>query len=168
MIYVTGGVARLGGLERVGGTPPPSIEANTQVTITAIDDILIDRDITYESYDNSDCILGAYSSGGDVRITTSAPEELTLDMFVLAAGDRGAFKVDSYNYGDYRGQVHLRGGVVERYYGAFGTFSQYGSQTGYGRDFNYDTRGISPPYYPLTMVFETDQPVPHMTTWMET
>jgi hypothetical protein len=167
MIYLTGGVSHLGGPSRVGDVPPAAIERHTQLTITAVDDILIDRDLTYETYDSGECVLGAYSSGGDVRITTSAPDELVLDVFVLAAGNRGAFRVDSYNRGSYRGQVHLRGGVVERYYGAFGTFSQSGSQTGYGRDFNYDTRGISPPYYPLTQVFKTDQPVPHMTSWLE-
>jgi len=86
---------------------------------------------------------------------------------VFAAGYKGAFTVDNYDHGSYRGQVHLRGGAVQRYYGPFGTFSNYGAQTGYGRDFKYDRRGLTPPYYPLTGVFKVDQPVPHPTSWRE-
>ncbi|MFH1313140.1 MAG: DUF4900 domain-containing protein [Candidatus Eisenbacteria bacterium] len=167
MVYVTGGISSIGGKARVAGTPPPALEEHTQVTITAKDDILIDRDIVYEDFVSTDCVLGVYSAGGDIRITTAAPDELMLDAYILAAGSRGAFTVDNYNRGSYRGQVHLRGGVVEKYYGPFGTFGQNGAQTGYGRDFRYDRRGISPPYYPLTNVFKVDKPVPHTTSWRE-
>ena len=167
IIYTTGAVNSLGGRTRVAGSPPPAIESDTQLTITAEDDIKIDRDIVYEQYGGAECVLGLYSSGGDVRIGTSAPNDLMLDAFVFAAGYKGAFTVDNYNHGWYRGQVHLRGGAVQRYYGAFGTFSNHGAQTGYGRDFKYDGRGLSPPYYPLTNVFKVDQPVPHPTSWRE-
>jgi hypothetical protein len=167
IIYSTGSINSLGGRQRIAGAPPPAIDDDTQLTITAVDDIKIDRDITYEQYVGAECVLGVYSSGGDVRIGTSAPDDLMLDAFVFAAGYKGAFAVDSYDHGGYRGQVHLRGGAVQRYYGAFGTFSTSGSQTGYGRDFRYDIRGLSPPYYPLTSVFKVDQPIPHTTTWRE-
>jgi hypothetical protein len=167
IIYTTGAVNSLGGRARVAGSPPPAIESDTQLNITAVGDIKINRDIVYEQYEGAQCVLGVYSSGGDVRILTSAPDDLMLDAFVFAAGYKGAFTVDNYNQGSYRGQVHLRGGAVQRYYGAFGTFSTHGSQTGYGRDFRYDRRGLTPPYYPLTNVFKVDQPVPHTTTWRE-
>ncbi len=167
IVYATGSVHAIGGLERQDGAPPPAIEEDTQLTITARDDIVIDRDIVYEEYVDADCVLGLFSSNGDIRIATSAPDELLLDAFVIATGEYGAFTVDEYYNGDYRGQVHLRGGVVQKYYGPFGTFSYYGSMTGYGRDFRYDRRGISPPYYPTTNVFKVDQPVPHPESWRE-
>jgi len=167
MLYATGGIDNLGGEPRDGDEVPPALEEDTQLTITAVDDIQIDRDITYESIDGTHCILGIYASDGDVIIKTDAPDDLLLDTFVMAIGDHGAFTVDDYNYGDYRGQVHLIGGVVQRYYGPFGTFSQTGAQTGYGRDFRYDRRGISPPYYPTTTIFNVDQPEPHVKVWRE-
>lgn len=166
IIYSTGTISNLGGPARVNGVAPPAIEEDTQLTITAKGDILIDQDITYERYTGADCVLGIYSSGGDVRITTTAPNELLIDAFVIATGPQGSFRVDNYDKGSYRGQVHLRGGAVQRYYGPFGTFSG-STMTGYGRDFRYDRRGIAPPYYPLTSVFKVDQPVPHTTSWRE-
>ena len=167
ILYSTGSVDNLGGGARVGDAAPIAIGSETQLTITAVDDIVIDRDITYENMDASNCVLGLYSSGGDVRIATDAPDELMLDTFVMATGDYGSFTVDDYNHGSYRGQVHLRGGAVQRYYGPFGTFSYSGAQTGYGRNFSYDRRGISPPYYPTTALFNVDQPEPHVKVWRE-
>jgi hypothetical protein len=167
IMYSTGSIEDLGGGERVGDAAPIAIDSRTQFTITAVGDIVIDRDITCENMDASDCVLGLYSSGGDVRVSTDAPDEIMLDTFVMATGDYGAFTVDEYDHGSYRGQVHLRGGAVQRYYGPFGTFSYSGSQTGYGRDFRYDRRGISPPYYPTTALFNVDQPEPHVQVWRE-
>jgi hypothetical protein len=51
--------------------------------------------------------------------------------------------------------VRLLGGLVEEYYGPFGTFSAATGQcqTGYGREFVYDRRmgrGFSPPFFPTT------------------
>jgi len=165
--YVAGSITNLGGNARVSGTPPPAIEDDTKLTIAATGDIIVDRDISYEHFDGSDCVLGLYSAAGNVRITTTAPSNLLLDAYVIATGDHGAFQVDNYDRGTYRGQVHLRGGCVQRYYGAFGTFDSRGNQTGYGRDFRYDRRGMAPPYYPLTSVFRVDSPVPHPSSWRE-
>ncbi|HET8984612.1 MAG TPA: hypothetical protein VFN03_02525, partial [Trueperaceae bacterium] len=55
--------------------------------------------------------------------------------------------------GNPRGAVNLMGGIIEYYYGAFGTFnSSTGNQiSGYDRKFTYDQRmslGIEPPYFP--------------------
>jgi Tfp pilus assembly protein PilX len=165
--YCTGNITNLGGGARVSGAPPPAVEGDTKLTIAAVGDITIDRDITYEEFTGADCVLGLYSSSGDIKITTSAPNDLMLDAYLIASGVDGAVRVDNYDRGSYRGQVHLRGGCVQRYYGAFGTFDKYGNQTGYGRDFRYDRRGMSPPYYPLTSVFRVDSPVPHTSTWRE-
>jgi Tfp pilus assembly protein PilX len=166
MTYATGSISNLGGPARVSGVAAPAIEEDTQMTVAAVGDITIDRDIRYENFDGADCVLGIYSAGGNIRITTAAPNELLLDSYLMAAGSNGAVRVDSYDRGSYRGQVHLRGGCVQTYYGAFGTFSST-SQTGYGRDFRYDRRGMVPPYYPLTPIFRVDSPVPHVSSWRE-
>jgi hypothetical protein len=167
MIYSTGTISSLGGPSRVADNVPAAIEEATQVTIAAEGDINLERDLAYESYENENCVLGVYSAGGDVVITTSAPDDLIVDAFVMASGPQGAFRVDRYDRYSPRGAVHLRGGVVQRYYGAFGTFSGSSHSTGYGRDFRYDRRGISPPYYPLTNIFKIDSPIPHTKTWRE-
>ncbi|MGD9141078.1 MAG: DUF4900 domain-containing protein [bacterium] len=167
IMYSTGSIDNLGGLDRVADAVPVAVGSETQLTIASVDDIIIDRDLACHDMDASNCVLGLYSSGGDVRIATDAPDEILIDAFVMATGDYGAFTVDDYNYGGYRGQVHLRGGAVQRYYGPFGTFSYTGAQTGYGRDFRYDRRGISPPYYPTTTLFNVDQPEPHVQVWRE-
>jgi len=100
---------------------------------------------------------------------------------VLTAGSSGILynstvTVANYNIGAPRGAVNLLGGVVEKYYGPFGTFnSSTGVQTaGYTRSFTYDTRmsrGVSPPYFPTTnqfMVTAGSQPLAGTKpTWRE-
>ena len=85
----------------------------------------------------------------------------------MASGTKKVFTVDDYWSGSYRGQVHLRGGVVQDRYGAFGTFGGGGSMTGYGRDFQYDRRGRVPPFFPALSTFFADQPVPRVLVWRE-
>ncbi|HSB77203.1 MAG TPA: hypothetical protein VLM91_00340, partial [Candidatus Methylomirabilis sp.] len=63
----------------------------------------------------------------------------------------GEFRVDNYNSGPTRGTATILGGVIENTYGAFGTFSGNTPNTGYGRNFIYDTRmgrGMAPPFFP--------------------
>jgi hypothetical protein len=94
---------------------------------------------------------------------------MNLDAFVMATGSDGAFEVDNYNNGNERGVFNLRGGMVESWYGAFGTFnSSTGQQsTGYGRNFQYDRRGIIPPYFPTTTRFTADIPAARTLAWRE-
>jgi hypothetical protein len=66
--------------------------------------------------------------------------------------------VENYNTGAPKGHVHLIGGIIEEYYGAFGTSDPSTGlpSTGYGRDFKYDrrmSRGFTPPYFPTTPLF---------------
>ena len=164
--YTAGEITRFGGPVRSNGQSPPALAQNTQLTVVASSNIRIDRDVVYQNFDSGSAVLGLYSSGASVKIRTEAPNELLIDGYVFANGPTGVFTVESYYSGSYRGQVHMRGGVVQRYYGAFGTFSQ-NSQTGYGRDWHYDRRGIVPPYYPSTMRFRVDEPSPLTTAWRE-
>jgi len=166
VLYTRGSIFRIGGPRRSGQNVPPAIEENMQLTVVSEGDMVIQSDITYEDYDNGDCVLGLFSSQGNIRIGTSAPDDLMIDAFIMASADRKCFTVDNYWYGNFRGTVHLRGGVAESRYGAFGTFGRRG-MTGYGRDFRYDSRGVVPPYWPTTTLFAPDDPEPQIISWTE-
>ncbi len=167
--YVKGMVVDLRGPDRVSGSPPPAIAQDTQLLLAATGDVVIQRDLTYEGYPNSQNVFGIYSSGGSVRVGNSAPDDMNLDAFVMATGAAGSFTVDNYGSGSSRGLFNLRGGMVENYYGAFGTFnSSTGKQsTGYGRNFMYDRRGLIPPYYPVTNRFTANAPSARTLAWRE-
>ncbi|PTA67853.1 DUF4900 domain-containing protein [Deinococcus arcticus] len=95
-------------------------------------------------------ILGIYSAQGNVNLMK---DQMGMDPSihaVLMAGT-GAVQVDKYNEGSAMGNVKLIGGIIENYYGAFGTFSGDSASTGYGRNFVFDPRtlqGYEPPFFP--------------------
>jgi hypothetical protein len=163
IIYVRGNILGLSG----------TLEEKEQTTVVASGRIDITGHVQYEDppvvtdpNDNPLNVLGLYSAGNDIRITTAAPNDLVLHA-ILMAGNRGdsynsSVHVQNYDSGSPRGTVRLIGGLIEEYYGAFGTFdSTTGQQrTGYGRDFRYDrrmSRGFTPPYFPTTPQFEIVQ-----------
>jgi hypothetical protein len=107
-------------------------------------------------------VLGLYAAGGDIVIGPSAPNNVIIQAVLMAgtagSGYNSSIYVQNYNGGSPRGNVNLLGGLIEKYYGPFGTFnSSSGSQvTGYGRAITYDTRmsrGFTPPYFPTTNVY---------------
>ncbi len=169
VMYVDGGISDLRGPDRSGSTVLPAISENTKLLIAAKNDVVIQRDITCDSYNNNNNVLGIMSANGSVRIGSSMPNDAYLDAYVMAIGSSAEFTVDSYDTGDPRGTFHLRGGMVAQYYGAFGTFnSRTGSYaSGYGRDFKYDRRGLIPPCYPTTTTFSHSTPVARTLSWKE-
>jgi Tfp pilus assembly protein PilX len=168
ILYCQGGVTDLRGPDRVYGAPPPAVADGTQFLITATSDIVVQRDVTCQNYDEGSAVLGLFSSGGSVRVGTGAPNDMNLDAFVMATGASGAFQVDEYDFGSARGAFHLRGGIVSTCYGAFYTFNADGSlRSGYARDFHYDRRGLVPPYYPTTPRMVPDRPTARTVAWKE-
>jgi Tfp pilus assembly protein PilX len=171
--YCNGGINDLRGPDRSSGTTPPALVDGHQMLVAATNDIVIQRDLTVENFDNGQAVLGIFSSGGDVRIGTSAPSNMYLDAYVMATGGgasgEGEFRVDNYNSGSPRGTFHLRGGVVQQYYGPFFTFNSSGVlQTGFARDFRYDGRGVVPPFYPTIPLFvQTNLPTARTLAWKE-
>ncbi|MBM3247947.1 MAG: DUF4900 domain-containing protein [Candidatus Omnitrophica bacterium] len=163
IIYVDGEVSSLAG----------TVQKNSQVTISSENDIIIQNNILYEEYtpgsgtpgepgyvpptaEDKTNLLGMLSWGGDVRIGTSAPDDISIHGTVMARN--GVFTVDQYNFGDPRGAATLLGGVITQFYGAFGQFNSVTGQQvhGYGRNFIYDARmaaGQSPPYFPTMRTF---------------
>jgi hypothetical protein len=159
-LFTNGEILDLRGPDRVGGLPPLALANETQLSIVATWDIVIQRDILGITSDTSDCVLGLFTAGGSVRIGTSAPNDMNLDAFVMATGPEGAFRVDNYDSGSPRGTFHLRGGAASKYYGPFYTFGGGSLRNGYSRDFHLDRRGVCPPYYPIVPVFAAAVPPP--------
>ena len=151
VIYVSGSVLDVSGPARLSGVAPPAISRGTQLHVVALGDIVVQGDLTCESFGTSSNVLGIFTPGGAVRIGTAAPADLRLDAFVLATSPvYGEFTVDSWDSGAPRGTLHLRGGVAEYFYGPFCTFDGYGMlQSGYARELRHDGRGVVPPYYPF-------------------
>lgn len=165
IIYVNGRVTSLKG----------TIQEDTEVTVSAEDDIIITDNIQYSDYTSAvgnpgdagyvppsaagaTNLLGMVTWEGDVRIGTGAPDNIDVHGIVMARD--GVFQVDGYNNTGVgpRGEATLLGGVITEYYGAFGLFNgSTGNQiAGYGRNFIYDSRtlvGKSPPYFPSMKTF---------------
>lgn len=145
VIYVNGQVTSVSG----------TIQKDKKITLCATNDIIITNHITYQDDPRNNPsavnILGILSESGNIRIGTSAPNDLNIHAILMAP--QGVVQVDNYNQGSPRGDVFLVGGIISNNYGAFGTFNANGLQTGYGRQFWYDYRmreGYAPPYFPTT------------------
>ncbi|MBI5416186.1 MAG: DUF4900 domain-containing protein [Candidatus Omnitrophica bacterium] len=163
LIYSTGSITGLGG----------TVQRDTQMTIASASDMVITNNVVYQEYtpgsgtpgisgyvpptaDGTTNLLGLVSWAGNVRIGTSAPDNISVHSTILAR--QGVFQVDDYNSGSPRGTATLLGGVITDDYGAFGTFNGSTGQqvSGYGRNFVYDQRmevGNAPPYFPSLNTF---------------
>ncbi|NOT33428.1 MAG: DUF4900 domain-containing protein [Candidatus Eisenbacteria bacterium] len=170
-IFCSGSISDFGGPDRADVDDPPiaGLADNNQTTITAAGDIVIQSDVLASDYDDGNSVLGIYSNGGNVRIGSSAPPNLHIDAFLMATGSNGQVTVDNYSSRSPSGDLILRGGMVSKYYGGFGTSNQSTGVrlSGYGRLFSYDRRGITPPFYPQTPAFNADVPSAQMLAWKE-
>ncbi len=172
-----------GNVNGVSGT----LQQNEQTTIAASGTITISGNLQYQTppnpadpTSNPTNVLGLYSSGGDIVIGPTAPNNVIIQAILMAGSSGSSYNssvnVQNYNSGSPRGTVNLLGGLIEKYYGAFGTFSPSTGQnlTGYGRAFTYDTRmsrGFTPPFFPTTNLFvvtDGSQPLAGVkATWRE-
>ncbi|MBF0385250.1 MAG: hypothetical protein HQL27_05205, partial [Candidatus Omnitrophica bacterium] len=160
-----------GRIDSLGGT----VQNKTNLTISSESDMVIQSHLYYENYtpeagipgetgyvpptaEGTDNMLGLVAWSGNVRIGTSAPNNINIHATVLSSN--GIFSVD--NHEDQgrgpRGTATLLGGATTNQYGAFGLFNGLTGQqlSGYGRNFNYDQRmliGNSPPYFPTLNTF---------------
>ncbi|NTY01698.1 DUF4900 domain-containing protein [Deinococcus sp. JMULE3] len=176
VVYVNGAVASL----NAGPDPTvPAVAPFSGLTLAATGNINITSDLTYadppcsgQHTRNADgsvtpatCanltatnILGIYSSAGNVNLispqvdpTSRLGNDPKIHAVMMAGA--GAVQVNGYGTGAPMGNVNLIGGIIENYYGAFGTTSGNVQQTGYGRNFVFDPRtlaGVEPPYFPTS------------------
>lgn len=129
-----------------------------RMTIAAERDFLITNHVRYaldpRTNTASSDALGLVAKD-DIRITTNAPRNLSINAAILATGqasvsDDGQFMVDNYNSGSPKGDLNVLGSIVQQVRGAVGTFNSSGTATGYSKNYTYDTRfrSAAPPYYP--------------------
>ena len=167
MLYVQGQISSFSG----------TLQQSEQTTVAASGTITIQGNVQYQTPPNpSDPlsnplnILGLYSSGGDIVIGQNAPNDVIIQGVLMAGSSGSAYKsvvtVRNYSAGLPRGGANLLGGIIEKYYGAFGQLNaQGGVQSGYGRNFTYDTRmsrGFAPPFFPGTSNFQVAQGSGHI------
>jgi hypothetical protein len=160
ILYVNGQISSLGG----------TVQEDTEITIASSNDMIITNNLRYSDYtpasgtpgtpgyvaasaEETTNLLGLISWSGNVRIATSAPDNIDIHGTVMAP--EGIFSVDNYDNQSVgsRGVATLLGGAITDNYGVFGQFSNTTGATtaGYGRNFVYDNRmlqGKAPPYYP--------------------
>ncbi len=164
VVFVEGNVGRADSTLGLSGT----LEEKEQVTVVASGTVYVSGHLRYERapnpYDPNDNplnLLGVYTPSGDIRISRRAPADLVVHGVLMAGqpgvrdGRRSSVNVEDYDSISCRGAVHLLGGLIEEFYGAFGTFdsSTGACRSGYGRDFRFDrrmSRGFAPPYFPTT------------------
>lgn len=155
-----------------------TVQKDSKVTISSERDIVITNNVQYQQYNAGSPlnasgyanVLGILSWGGDVRIGTAAPNDVSVHGVVMAP--HGKFSVDNYNSGSPRGIATLLGGAITDFYGAFGTFSGTSQVSGYGRNFVYDGRmleGVAPPYFPYMSNFTSfdDNNLDNKLLWQE-
>lgn len=172
-IYTAGNVNSFGGPPRTwNGDMPSAIQADTQMSLFAEGDVVITRDIVYEddplTVTDATNVLGIFTPDGDIRIGTGAPDDVTVHSTLMTSDNTGVVQVDNYGSGSPRGTATIFGGVISSYYGAFGTFNQYGHVSGYARNFQYDQRlngGIAPPFFPTTTIFMPATSSVNPVTW---
>jgi hypothetical protein len=166
-------------------TASPALASFAQITVTSDNDISITGDLKYEDVPcegsprrvgqtivaadcsnlNAQNILGVYSQEGDVEIAhnnsggsvNNAPANVTIHGVLMSLS--GVVGVEDFASGLARGSVNLLGGIIEYYYGAFGTFNANTGtmSTGYSRAFTFDQRtaaGLAPPYFPTIGIGE--------------
>lgn len=150
MLFVNGTLTSLSG----------SVHRDTQLTVASSGDLIITNNLTYQDYTPGDAtsppsavgfqnVLGLISWNGNIRIATSAPNDINIHATMMTPN--GEVRVDNYNTGSPRGIATVLGGVIENTYGPFGTFTSSGPRSGYGRNFVYDQRmgqGMFPPFFP--------------------
>ena len=164
-----------------GDDAPPALASFARINVTANADVRLTGDLTYEdppcsgsptrndddSVTRAECenlealnVLGVFTPNGDVLIghanqdqTMNAPSNLTVHGVLMSSS--GAVTVENFRTDDNvdRGSMRLLGGMIENFYGGFGTFnSETGAMgTGYSRQFTYDRRmadGLAPPFFP--------------------
>lgn len=201
-IYVTGQIKRLSGPERdphnpmpCGGhydpnnpgtdcpdhPPPdtvkPALSKETQLTITAVDEIGVTGDLTYECdptmIHNPDylsqhprcqtngqlkTVLGVMSLNEDIVIKRSAPANIYLWGSYLSGAPNRGLAVEDYDKRGASGKMRLFGGLIQSSDQLRGLINRDGSlASGYIETFDYDKRfkdsKLVPPNFPTARFF---------------
>jgi hypothetical protein len=169
MIFSSGNITSLKGalannyedgsqiLQRNAWTIATNVTAGNDVTIT--DNLVYqtppkaDQPMTHPSNLRAPC-LGIVAE--DVVLSSSCPNEMTIDGVILAGGENttnGSFYYAGWN-SVKRNNLHVLGGIIQKKRGPIGTFNINNNVqiNGYNKDYKYDTRMVDnpPPFFPTT------------------
>jgi len=168
VIYSTGNITSLKGtlannyedgsriIERNAWTVATDVSAGKDITITDNLAYKTAPDSTKPATHNSNlraATLGLVAE--DVVVSTSCPNEMTIDGVILAGGENttnGTFYYAGWN-GQKRNNLHVVGGIIQKKRGPVCTFNSNNVlQTGYNKDYKYDPRmaDTPPPFFPTT------------------
>ena len=159
------------------GTASIDGQLSMGLTVVTEGDITITGDYTYMdekgtgyAYTNpASDVMSALISGSDIIVANDNPYasgDRTIHASIMATGALtgssegdpysldGRFYVEDYNQGNYNGELHVYGGIIQNWRGAVGTFGGGGPRSGFTKDYVYDlrfspTHGKAPPACPL-------------------
>ncbi|MHB0935847.1 MAG: hypothetical protein ACYDCO_22805 [Armatimonadota bacterium] len=168
VIYCTGNITSLRGtladnyedgervIKRNAWTVATDVSAGRNITITNNLAYRTPPDSTKPPTHNSNlraATLGLVAE--DVVVSTSCPNEMTINGVILAGGENttnGTFYYAGWN-GQKRNNLHILGGIIQKKRGPVCTFNSHDVlQTGYNKDYRYDPRmaDTPPPFFPTT------------------
>ncbi|MTI89166.1 MAG: DUF4900 domain-containing protein [Balneolaceae bacterium] len=149
------GIISVDGQTFVDGTVKGEATVHSTSKIHIMGDIQYNTDPLTDS--NSTDILGLVSET-DVEIdedahTASGSSDIDIQATIMALDT--SFGVEDYSSSGFRGNINLLGGIIQVQRGAVGTFGGYYGQTGYSKNYVYDTRlrGMTPPLFPRESIF---------------
>ncbi len=187
-LYVQGSVYSLGGASRTD----PSIAAGTQLTLATNGNVRITNDIIYQGAifkdadgnvvsdptgadltpdidPNATNMLGIFTSGGNVKIASGAPDNLNLHATVMASYTNKGFGAEDLL--NTHGNLKLLGGIIEYQAKLLGILDANGNLTGgYAKKYFYDNRyatGFAPPYFPTRSVYLTSMGAFNTSRWAQ-
>jgi hypothetical protein len=108
-----------------------------------------------EGYPDIPDSLGLVSEG-DIKIASNAPTNLEINAILMALGT--SFYYEGWK-NTLKGTLTVHGSFIQEQRGPVGTFNSWGKQSGYTKDYQFDTRmsvnnpGLGqalPPYFPTT------------------
>ncbi|TYP95658.1 protein of unknown function (DUF4900) [Fodinibius salinus] len=132
-----------------------------QATLHSEEQVEIMGDLKYahepKKNPNSSDVLGIVSEG-DVQVDYNAhkdsgSKDVEINATIMALGE--SFEVEHHQYGNNRGTIELYGGIQQKKRGPVGTFGGGKIQSGYSKDYSYDSRmqNMHPPSYPRERTF---------------
>jgi hypothetical protein len=107
------------------------------------------------TYPNIPDSLGLVSEG-NIKIASGAPTNLEINAILMALGT--SFYYEGWK-NKLKGTLTVHGSFIQKQRGPVGTFNSWGKQSGYTKDYQFDTRmsinnpGLGqalPPYFPTT------------------
>lgn len=122
---------------------------NGRTTVAADKTIYLQNSVEYKN--TATDVLGLVA-GANITIDTATNVQKDIKIHATMMALNGSFSVADYNKGIRRGYIRLFGGLIQDSRGAVGTFNGTTTQTGYDKDYKYDTKlaNSPPPNYPTT------------------